>query len=278
METTGQLRRATLCAALCLAAFSATSGAAQPLFPSPFHVTREVDDPVSGKTRQSEEYYAADRVVSVAGDRTVIADYARGELTEIDRAKSTYSVTWFDAVAAARKGRSVKLAAAGEGPRVERHGRERRLGSEVELFTGIDKQASLEAEIAVDPGVTLTRGAFDVLVHAAHPNPGGAASDLVRLAARRPGAQSTALAERSAEPSETYALPIDETFRWRISGRTIVLQNRIVHIDNATVPAVALSIPLGAQQVESRRLRTARAAAELDSLRPPSGFASAPHH
>ena len=89
--------------------------------------------------------------------------------------------------------------------------------------------------------------------------------------------EATAIGQRSAESGETYALPIDETFRWRVSGRTIVLQNRIVHIDNATVPAEALSIPPGAQQVESRRLRTARAAAELDSLRPASSFASAPH-
>ena len=277
MKASWLRRRRILLSALCLIGPSLTAGAAQPLFPTPLHMTREVDDPVTGKTTRSEEYYAADRVVSVVGHRTVIADYERGELTEIDRANSTYSVTSFDAMAAARKGRSVKLAAAPQGPLVERRGRERRLERDVELFAGIDEQASLQAEIAVDHSVTISRAAFDVVVHAAHPNPGGPASDLVRLAARRPGLQTTSVGDRSAQAAETYGLPVDQTFRWQVSGRTIVLQNRVVHLDNATVPAEALSIPPGAQRVESRGLRTARAGADLDSLRPSSGPASPQH-
>jgi hypothetical protein len=63
-------------------------------------------------------------------------------------------------------------------------------------------------------------------------------------------------------------LPLDQTFRWDVSGRTVVLTNRVVHLDHASVPPEALTIPPGAQLVESQRLRTARAGAVLDSLRP----------
>jgi hypothetical protein len=277
MKSSWHRRWRILFSVLCLIGPSMTVRAAAPLFPAPFHLTREVDDPVSGKTTRSEEYYAADRVVSVVGDHSVVADYERGELTEIDRANSTYSVTSFDAMAAARKGRSVKLAAAGQEPLVERRGSERRLERDVDVFAGTDKPASLAAEIAVDRAVTLSRAAFDVVVRAAHPDQGGPGSDLVRLAARRPGVRATGISAGSSQAGETYGLPIDQTFRWNVSGQTMVLKNRVIHVDNATVPAEALSIPPGAQRIESRRLRTARAATDLDSLRPSSTPDSAAH-
>jgi hypothetical protein len=267
--------RRLLFSLLCLIGPAVTARAAAPLFPSPFHVTREVDDPVTGKTSRSDEYYAGGRVVTVVGSHTVIADYDKAELTEIDRAGATFSVTSFERIAASRKGRSVKLATPGLRPAVEQRSAERRLDRDVDLFVATDKAASLDAEIAVDRTMTLTREAFDIVVHAAHPDQGGPAADLVRLASRRAGVQAASAGARlPAQAGETYGLPIEQTLRWSVSGRTMVMKNRIVHVDNATAPPEVSSIPPGAQRVESRRLRTARASADLDSLRPPSSPAS----
>ena len=75
--------------------------AAAPLFPTPLHLTRQVHDPLSGKTTVLNEYGYGNRLISVRGGFTSIADYERGELTEIDRDAGTYSITRFDAIAKA---------------------------------------------------------------------------------------------------------------------------------------------------------------------------------
>src|SRR5437667_6803753 len=75
--------------------------AAGPLFPRPLQLTRVVDNPSGGEPTIIEEYYSGFRVVSVVGQRTVIADYEKQEILEIDRAASTYSVTSFEQLAQA---------------------------------------------------------------------------------------------------------------------------------------------------------------------------------
>src|SRR4051794_32869510 len=81
---------------------ASAAAAAPSLFTKPLHVTRSVDEPLSGKTSVVEEYYFGSRVVTTRGERSVIVDYERREITEIDRANATYSVTRFDDAAAAR--------------------------------------------------------------------------------------------------------------------------------------------------------------------------------
>lgn len=73
--------------------------AAEPLFPAPLHITRQIQDPLAGTTVVLDEYGYGNRLVSVRGSKTSIADYERGELTEIDRDTATYSVTRFEALA-----------------------------------------------------------------------------------------------------------------------------------------------------------------------------------
>src|SRR5262245_33193591 len=90
--------RIALCASLCVA-FSALG--AEPLFPTPLHITRQVHDPITDRTFVLDEYAQGNRLVSVSGAKTSIADYEKGELTEIDRDTATYSVTRFDAIAKA---------------------------------------------------------------------------------------------------------------------------------------------------------------------------------
>ena len=82
--------------ALTGAAFivAATASAAV-LFPEPLHIVRESTDPISGMTSTVHEYCSGDRIATVNGSVTVIADYARGEITEIDRSRGTFSITSF---------------------------------------------------------------------------------------------------------------------------------------------------------------------------------------
>ena len=50
--------------------------AAEVMFPSPLHLTREVSDPITGGSSQIEEYAHGNRIVSITPRRTAIADYA----------------------------------------------------------------------------------------------------------------------------------------------------------------------------------------------------------
>src|SRR5260370_2822541 len=64
----------------------------EPLFPKPIHLVREIDDSLSARPQRVDEYYFGDRVVTVRGARTAIADYGKQERTEIGRASATYSI------------------------------------------------------------------------------------------------------------------------------------------------------------------------------------------
>ena len=97
-------------AALLLAALSLPALAAGPLFPAPLHLTRQVQDPISERTTVFDEYASGNRLISVRGSRTSIADYEKGELIEIDRDAGTYSVTRFDAIARATKNQALPQA------------------------------------------------------------------------------------------------------------------------------------------------------------------------
>src|SRR5258708_10883545 len=119
------MRVKTVVALLATSLVTSMISAATVLFPTPLHLTRTVEDPLSGTSSTIDEYYSANRVVTVRGDRTVIVDYERREVTEIDHANATYSVTTFDDVANARPHRAAHPAAAAK-TSVERKGSDRR--------------------------------------------------------------------------------------------------------------------------------------------------------
>jgi hypothetical protein len=244
--------------ALSFAAAVSVHGA--PLFDAPLHVTRNVEEPISGKTLTVDEYYFGSRVVTVRGSRTVIADYDKREVTEIDRAAGTYSVTKFEDVAAARGARRATQTDIS----VQRSGNDRRGGRSVDLFTADDKNSGMHAEVAVDANVELTKDAFDVVVGAAYPAGVTAGTEIARGAARR--SRVTAAANGMAAPSaERYGLPIEQTFRWHVGKETVTATNRITRVGDETVPPDVIAIPAGARRVESRRIEANRLAGEIDS-------------
>jgi hypothetical protein len=246
-----------LSALLLLVVTIAAGAAPAPLFPKPLHVTRVISEPLTAQSVTVEQYYLGSRVVTVRGDRSVIVDYDKREITEVDRANATYSITKFDDEAAARGPRTAKHSTAP----VTRSRSDFRGGRGVEIFTADD--TDLHAEIAIDASVALSREAFDVVIGAAYPADGAATADLARGAAKRDGGVRAASA--GAVP-DSYGLPIEQTFRWNAGGENLVSSNRVTRVGDETAPAELITIPPGARLVESRRIETKRLADQLDSI------------
>jgi len=259
------VRRSVPIVLVSLSIVSTSLFGASVLFPKPLHLTREIVDPISGTTAHVEQYCLANRVVSIVGARTVIADYDRSELTEIDRQRGTYSVTPFASVAAAHPHRnSARRPVAGSAaPSVEHHGSDRRAGRSVDLYVADDASQNLHAEVAVDANAMLSRDAFDVLAGAAFPNDGNASTDITRAASRRP---TSGTAATGTAMNESYGLPIEQTLRWNLGGTTISTVNRVTRVGDEVAPPDMLAIPPGALKVDSMIVRTPREAEQLDTL------------
>src|SRR6185503_14147701 len=122
---------------------------------------------IGGTTSTIDQYCYGSRVVTVSGARTTIADYARGELTEIDREAKTFSITRFDDVAKA-------LSVTGsEAPGSDGKWQVRSSGDtvEAELHDGDGGgDAMRKTRVVVNPAVAMSKDALDVLIGAAYPN------------------------------------------------------------------------------------------------------------
>lgn len=252
------------------------AGAAPVLFPEPLHLTRAVEDPLSRETTVVEEFYLANRVISVAGDRTVIADYDRSEVIEIDRAEGTYSVTPFAAIAAAA---TKPMHAIATQESEERWTIEKTVGAKTdarsarpnaEFFSATPRQRGdiRRMEVAVDRSVTLTRDALDVIIGAAYPNERPAEAEVyVRAAAAPRGGGRTQTTTNSTTPAaERYALPVEESVTYDAGSTEIVRRTRVTRIGKETPVTALLTVPPGARLVESRRAQTRRMLDELDSI------------
>jgi hypothetical protein len=227
-----------------------------PLFPKALHLTRTIEEPLSGSKTTVEEYYFGNRVVTVRGDRTVIVDYDKRNVTEIDRIKATYSVTSFDDVANARPHRaSPRAATKTQAPAVERLRSDQRAGRGVDVYSGDDQPSAMHAEIAVDHSVSLSRDAFDVVIGSAYPNDGGPANDLARGAAKR-----------AAGGTEAYGLPMEQSLRWTVGTATVEARNVVTRVGEEGAPPELLAVPPGAKEVGSRLLRSKKLGDEIDAL------------
>jgi hypothetical protein len=252
---------------LLLLSIAGPAQAATPLFPKPFHLVRELDDSLSGHLVRVDEYYAGDRVITIRGDRTAIADYARQELTDIDRAHATYSIAAFASLASALPASPRRIATNAAGTArtaIERKGSDRRAGRNVDVFSADDAVARIHADVAIDTSIPLSRDAFDVVAGGAFPKSGGPALDLIRGAASRRGRTRS----DSAINEDSYGLPLEQVVRWQAQGESVVVTNRIVAVDEQRPPPDLITIPAGARRVEARPIETKRIAADSDSLVP----------
>jgi hypothetical protein len=215
------------------------------LFPEPLHLTRAVEDPIRGDTTVIEEFYLGNRVISVVGDRTVIADYDRNEVMEIDRADGTYSVTPFAEIAGAEKQPTQALTS-----QEERWSIVKTAGR----FIATPRQRSeiRRLEVSVDRSVSLSRDALDVIIGAAYPNERQEEAEVYVRAA--------------TTDTKLYALPVEESVTYDAGASEVVRRTRVTRLGKET-PSTALSaVPPGARLVESRRTQTRRMLEELDRL------------
>ncbi|MFL6247289.1 MAG: hypothetical protein ACJ74H_14755 [Thermoanaerobaculia bacterium] len=210
-------------------ASAAPSAAKRVLFPTALHITRELSDPVSQKTTVIDEYCHGNRVVSVSGRRTGIADYAKGELTEIDFAAGTYSITKFEQIARAYEKNA---------PRTDHN------EWHVQSF---------------DPQQTLSRGAAEALMGLGYPYRADPAADVVldQLRTHERGISTNSL-------TEEYRLPLEHVLRVEVDGETIETRNVVKRLGHELPPLNVLTIPPGAKLVESRAVALQRLLEELD--------------
>ena len=241
---------------------------ASTLFEKPLHLTRRVSDSLSNSETTIEEYCAGNRIVTVRGNLVAIADYERQELTEIDRATGTYSVTRFDSIARAHqtapRNTEVEAEVKANRPQAERRGARRSAaGREVEAFEIAGDREGETIDVAIDRGVTLSRAAVDVLIGAAYPNRPAPRHEAIALSAANDRSPSANL------PAESYALPAEQTFRFDAEGTSVTLSNTVIRVGHEPAPPELIAIPPGARLVESRITALPKALEELD--RPASG-------
>jgi hypothetical protein len=240
--------------------------AAGPLFPTPLHLIRQVHDPISGKTTVLNEYGYGNRLISVRGGLTSIADYEKGELLEIDRGEGTYSITRFDAIAKATQAVGTPAPAAAETKKPLLRGmaaRATKSGRAAEFFTSsIDaKPLKQTIEVGVDRSVNVSKDALEVLMGSAYPGVRRDEHEVVLSAA----APNGPVAQSQAEAA--YALPIEQVISYDLEGQKLEFRTSVVRVDSDTPPADLVSIPAGARLVVSRIVAVSR---EIDQINHPT--------
>ena len=238
-----------------------------PLFPVPLHFVRRYEDPIANSTTEVDEYLTGNKIITIRGAKTAIADYERHELIEIDRAASTYSVASFDDIAKAHAladrpsttpTRGVQSNASREtwtitplGMRATKTGRN---ADSFEVAT-----SSVKLEVSVDREITLTRSALDAVTGSGYPNnPNDQEDALARACAR-----SDVRAEGAT--AGTYGLPLDQSITIDTGSKSsLVIRNSIVKITNELPSPELLAIPAGAALVESRAVRMVKTLREAE--------------
>lgn len=275
---------ARLMAGVALMVVSSSLFAADVLFPQPLHITRKIEDPVSRTTTTVQEYCAGNQIVTVNGEKITIVDYAKQEMTEIDRAGGTYSIARFDEIAkampiAAPEQQKRGASSNAEATAATRRWSARSLGAKagasgrsIETFEVMPEEqqagTKVRMEVGVDTRVRLSRSAVEALIGAGFPNPKRDEHDAILRAAsggraeRRLASNATAATNAAAEPD--YALPVEQSLSVDFDGRTLTLRNTIIDIRSELPPDTLRQLPPGARQVESRAVRMVREVHDLE--------------
>lgn len=263
------MKRTFAAAALLLTTLSGSlqaQDAPTPLFPTPLHLVREIEDPISGVTHSVEEYYTGNRVVTVSGDRVAIADYAEGTLTEIDRAAGTYSVASFEEIAEARRALG--------GPRPVDHERVETAqaktvaprpvaGRVAETLAAEFADGELRrVEVSLSPEIMLSTEAIEVITGAAFPNEPGRASIATVALTRRPDKG----VRTASGAGGRHALPLRQILELEIDGEQLRVENRVVRVSGDLPPVELIAIPADARKVEPHLIQMRRLSEELDRL------------
>jgi hypothetical protein len=263
-------------AAFVLSLSAAQAAPARVLFPANLHLTRQVVDPLSGKTITIDEYCSGNRVVSVSGDKTVIADYDKQEITEIDRRAGTYSVSRFDEVATiapveapqtnSARGISTEGAIKRDRWKTTPLGMRSAAARSVEQFEFVEEAgAKRKVEVGIDRSVALTKDAVEVLIGAAYPNPRREEHEPLLIAAGvREPSRAIAANSQDVDSATAFGLPVTQSITYSDSGSEVTFRTTITRVGAEAVPAEALIIPPAAQRVESPAVAVRRQLRDLD--------------
>ena len=265
--------------ALSLSALSASSAPSRVLFPQNLHLTRAIDDPVTGATITIEEYCFGNRMVAVTETKTVIVDYEKQEITEIDRKAGTYSLSRFDELANATEEasggrRAAKFTTDASGSTAPRRewtltplgARGGANGRTLESFEFVDTGVvRRKVGVGVDRSVSLSREAVEVLIGAAYPSRVREEHEpVLRAAGSRTAAREIASNSTDASAEAVYGLPVSQEFTYSESGVDVTFRSTITRIGNEAIPAELLMIPPTARRVESKAAAMRRELRELD--------------
>jgi hypothetical protein len=245
----------------------AVGASASTLFPEPLHLVRRVTDPISRVTSTADEYCHGNRIVSTNGSRSVIVDYEKQTITEIDRAVGTFSLSAFDEVARANatlrpsprsdEALSEEWAATPLGSRASSAGR----SASAWRFTG---KSGTTIEVTVDRQITVSREALDALIGAAYPNRRTSEHEALTRAAG--GGVERAQTESAQARIGSFSLPLDETITWDLEDSRLTMRSSVIAVTADVAPAEVLMIPPGAKRVQSPRVALPRLLEELDKL------------
>jgi len=207
----------------------------------------------------------------VSGSRTAIVDYDKGEMTAIDFAAGTYSVTKFEEIAKAGEGMTTAaLASEARDWQIEARG-----GSVVGSRPGETVEAERtnghlrqNIRITADRQLTLSRGAVEALLGLAYPSAPDATAGVVLdvLRAERPRLAQSSAAGSSATAESEYRLPLEHIVRFDIDGETIESRSVVLRIGSELAPPEVLAIPPGAKLVDSGIVAARK---QLDDLEHP---------
>jgi hypothetical protein len=248
--------------------FPYSAGAADLLFPTPLHLTRQLHDSIGASTTTVDQYCYGNRVVTVSGSLTSIADYGKGELTEIDRAGGTYSITRFADVAKALQYGAPAIEAKASGEWKVKSGGLNQLRTNLasEAFEADLDEGNIKrhARVAVDRGVTLSKDALDVLIGAAYPN-SRKVEDAVVVEAAKARAGESANAAGATGPNG-YGLPVEQHTTFTIDGQRAEMRDVVTRVGEELVPSDLVAVPPDAKLVESRLLQRMHAIEQLESV------------
>lgn len=241
------------------------------LFPVPLHLVRRIEDPIAGATAEVDEYCTGNKLITVRGNKTAIADYERQELLEIDRATATYSFARFDEIAKARaivdppapKRNAIETSARREVWKTTALGvRSSAIGRSADAFEV--SAGAVKVELAVDREITLSRPALDALTGAGYPSkPSDQQEAVARACARMPETPTA----RTTNGGDAYGLPLDQSITFEAGAkRHLTVRNTIVRITSELPPPELLAIPAGAKLVESRAAQMQRLLRELGDV------------
>lgn len=262
-------RAGRVCVALLSLSFAVVAGAADVLFPAPLHITREIVTPFSSRKSVVEEYCHGNRIVSVSGSRTAIADHAKRQITVIDFGAGTYSVTTFEDIARANEVEKLPgeaLDAVRDAWKVEALGGHvvaSRPGHAIEAERR-NQGAREIIRITADEQIVLSRDAADALLGTGYPNRRDERSGVVLAALRARDRSVSSNESRAASPVDRYSLPLEQIVRIEVGGDVIETRNVVLRVGNELPPPDLLVVPPGAKLVESDLVMSRRLLDETD--------------